>query len=184
MSDDRDGEQGKRSWRDIDRRRDRGRAESHAGEGSGRRPRSAQQTQAYRAYKTQLNKLFSGDGSLPDALRGKLADAGGVGQKAAERKERLQTLRTAATPGALRDALAEFRQHHGFPDDPEVLGKLLDASDEAVVLEAIDTIGRLQQAGTLKRTAALKVRLKTVLITMDDGAIQAAAKAVLSKLDK
>ena len=42
-------------------------------------------SQAYRSYKTQLNKLFDGGAELPDALKEKLQDSGMVEQAKAKK---------------------------------------------------------------------------------------------------
>jgi hypothetical protein len=66
--------------------------------------------------------------------------------------------------------------------DEEALGKALDSADVSVVLEALRTLTALAKDKGLKRAASLRVRLKTVLISVDDDAVEDAAKALLELL--
>jgi hypothetical protein len=118
---------------------------------------------------------------MPDALKARLSEAGDMpGVK--ERKEGLDAIKQAGTPAAVKAAFEAFRAAHGFPEDEEVLGKLLDLSDEAIVLEAIETIDRLRGEGKLKRGSSFRARLDTVQMTLDDPKVQAAARALLRQL--
>lgn len=169
----------KKSWRERDN------ARNHSAHRRDDKPseqaQRQQSSQAYRAYKTQLNRLFDG-GVVPDALKSKLDDAE-VGVGANARKEAMASVKAAATPRALVKAVAEFRTTYGFPDDEEVLARLLELDDEAaLVLEAVQTLARLHAEAKLKRAAALKMRLKTALLTIDDPDVQQAILGFQAKL--
>lgn len=127
-----DDERPKKSWREIDRARESGQRREGTRERDERNDRSA----SYRAYKSQLDRLFDGGAS---------------------------------------------RANDGGPSEDE-LGKLLDASDDKVVLDALDTIERMRGEGRLKRAAALKARLQTVLATNDHPEVQKKTRALLSQL--
>lgn len=174
-----DGDRPRKSWREIDNARGQSthrRDDRLSAQGQGQ-----QSSQAYRSYKTQLNRLFDG-GIVPEALQSKLEDAG-VGSAAKERKAALEALKAAATPRSLLQTLAAFRAAHGFPEDEEVLGRLIELEDEtAIVLEAVQTLTRLHEEGRLKRAAALKMRLKTTQMTVDDPDVQEGVKSLLSRL--
>lgn len=176
--DNNDDDRPKKSWREIDQSREKG-AGSRSGT-QGPSPRH-ERSQAYRSYKTQLNKLFDGGGVLPEALQTKLGDSG-VASDAKARKEALAALAAAATPKALRAALQAFEAAHGFPEDEEVLAKIIDLGGEAMVLKAIETLAALQREGRLKRAASLKARLKTAHMTHDDPDLRSAAAELLGKL--
>jgi hypothetical protein len=167
----------KKSWREIDKQRDGSvhRKEDRPAPDPSRRPRSAE----YRSYKSQLNRLFDG-GALPEALQEKLDDS--MMDEVKKRKAGLDAVKTAASPKQVRAALTAFRQSFGFPEDEEVLARLLDLQDEDVVLETILTLDRLREEGRLKRAGSLKGRLKTVQMTMDEPDIQNAARALVKKL--
>lgn len=177
MPRDSDGDKPKKSWREIDQSREKG------GSGAPRSDPGAerrQSSQAYRSYKTQLNKLFDG-GALPEALNQTLGDTS-VASGAKEKKAAIQAILTAVGPKDTKAAVQRYQTAHGFPEDEGVLAKLLDLSDEAVVLQAIEKLTAMQAEGLLKRGASLKARLKTAEMTIDDPEVQRAARALWPKL--
>ncbi len=125
MQDDRP----KKSWREIDAAREKSAPRREPGA-----PDKSDRSAAYRAYKSQLGKLFDSKANAPKDTK----------------------------------------------NQEEELAKLLEGSDETVVLQALQALLALQ--GPLKRAASLKARLKTVQMTLDDPEIQAAVKALLVKL--
>jgi hypothetical protein len=178
----------KKSWREIDQAREKGTGREPRGDRSGER---LQGSQAYRSYKTQLNKLFDG-GALPEALKGgaggfppgmkeRLGDAAVV-PDVKKRKDAAASIVAATKPKDFKAAMQAYIDAHGFPEEEEVLAKVLDSTDEGWVLQAIETATRLHGEGALKRGASLKVRLKTVQLSIDDPDIVQAAKALLAKL--
>lgn len=172
-----DDDRPKKSWRELDQMRDKSSHRKESG-GGGRRSRTEQSAE-YRAYKTQLNRLFEG-GAVPDALKTKLGDA--TPKEVKEKKNALRAIIDAQHPRDVLALLKEFRRSFGFPEEEEALMKLLDVSDEDVVLEALQTIARLLQEGRLKRGASLKARIKTAQMTIDDPRVQEAAKSLLGSL--
>ncbi len=168
----------KRSWREIDAMRDKSHQRAGAGPSRGTRP--IERTQAYRAYKTELGKLFDG-GGLPEALKSKLESAGvGLVDNAKRKKELTKALLDAHGSAAVRACLAQYREAYGEPDREDVLAKLLETDDEAMVLTALTAAAKLQSAGSLKRSASLKARIKTAEMTMDAAKITALAKEILA----
>lgn len=176
MSDD---DRPKKSWRELDRKRDQS---SHRRESTSDVRGSAlrENSREYRAYKSQLDKMFSG-GGLPKALEEKLADSG-AGSSAKKKKELLDALKAAVKPREVRAALKAYRDEHGFPEDEEALAKLVDLDDEKVVLEAMQTLERLHEEGRLKRGRSFKARLKTVRMTIDEPRVLRLADELLKKL--
>ena len=176
MSRDGDDDRPRKSWRDLDRQRDRSthrREERPAGAGG----KPLDRSQAYRAYKSQLDKLFDG-GALPDALRDKLAEAG-VGADAKRKKEALERLLSAAD---LKAELETYAAAFGFPEDEAALARLLDLGDERIALDALRTIARLRDEGRVKRGASFKARIRTAQMTIDSPALHALARELLDKL--
>ena len=174
------GEREKRSWREIDQMRDGSQHRKEPrreGGGQSVRPDS----QAYRSYKSQLNKLFDGGGALPDALKQQLEEKG-VAQDASRKKTMTDAVINGATPKAVVEALEAYRAEYGFPQNEEALAKLLDLTNEAILLEAIKTIAALKADGKLKRGNALKARLKTVEMTVDAPDVQKAARELARSL--
>jgi hypothetical protein len=178
MPRDDQGDRPKKSWREIDAGREKGTSRSSSGDRGAERQQSSQ---AYRSYKTQLNKLFDG-GALPEALSGKLADTP-VASEAKQRKEAVAGILKALKPKDVVKAVKDYdAAFGGMPDDEEALGKILDLTDEGLVLRALDKIAELRAAGPLQRTASLKARLKSVQISLDEPDIISAAKALLAQL--
>jgi hypothetical protein len=207
MSKDRDdrGDRPQKTWRERDAMRSGTRPDS--GRTGGLNPTS----QAYRSYKSQLNKLFDG-GALPSALQlgapgsapnpagasGPTADPAGTpgasgpsattpaqGPDMTGRLVRAQaqtTLEEAKTPKALRKALVTYTAAHGFPTDEGTLHRLLDLDDESVLLSAIESLQELHAKKALKRPTAARARLQTVVLSCDAPDVQAAAKALLQLL--
>lgn len=175
-----DDDKPKRSWREIDQAREKSSHRREGGGGGGGGGRRVENTQAYRAYKTQLNKLFDG-GGLPAALKEKLEDKG-LGNESKQKKELTYAIVAAITPSAIKAALEAHRAARGFPDDEEALGKLLELDDVPVLLETLATLDRLQREGGLKRASSLKARIKTAQMTADSAKVNEAARALLARL--
>ena len=70
----------------------------------------------------------------------------------------------------------------GFPSDGDLLGRLLDTDDDELVLETMEHIESLHAEGELKRASALKARIKSALIALDDPEVHAKGKALLDVL--
>lgn len=177
MSRDHGNDKPKKSWREIDQSKDKNRTRSETPGGGGSR---AQRSAAYSSYKTQLNKLFDG-GGLPALVAERLGDQH-VAAPAQTRKAAASAICAAKTPKAVRAALEAYDAAHGFPEDEEVLAKLLDMSDEILVLQALQVVEKLADAGSLKRGASLKARIKTAQLTLDDPDIRETARRLLTKL--
>jgi hypothetical protein len=184
-------ESSKKSWREIDQGKDRSshRQDSQRGAGGAQADRLQQQnSHEYRAYKSQLNKLFSGTGlstsspnALPDSIKAKLTDSES-GQLALARKQAAKAIIDAANAAEISRALDAYRTEHGFPEEAEVLAKLLDVSAEEIVLQALQTLTTLQADNRLKPSASLKMRLKSVQVSHDDPDIIKIAKELAAKL--
>jgi hypothetical protein len=179
-NDDDDRERPKKSWREIDQMRDHSthRKEPRPGEGPARR---GEHSQAYRAYKSQLTKLFDGGGALPDALQKQLEEKG-VAEDASRKKTMTDAIIQATTPVSVVAALAAYKAEYGFPEHEEALSKLLDLTDEAILLDTIRTVSTLKVAGRLRRSNALKARLKTVQMTVDAPEVQRALGDLIRQL--
>lgn len=173
-----DNRRGKKSFSERDKElRERKYKGDHDTPGASRQQRSHE----YRSYKNQLNKIFDG-GGLPAALKEKL-EGTEVGQKSKAKKEQLKAIKEAAAPRAILAAYRSYRESHDFPEDEEVLAKLLELEDEpSIVVEALEQIDALHAEGRLKRASSLKMRIKSAQMTIDDDDVWAAAGALLKKL--
>ena len=154
-----------KSWREIDKMRDRG--------GSSRRDsrerETFQQSTGYTKYKTNLERLFSGGGaSLPEHLREKTDPTGEISAKDEERKK----LYAIEDPKAFYAAASEFLKANELPDDPRLLDRLLMHPDEEILEKALTRLEELHRAGTLKVPPALNQRLASVEIDSGDPRIR------------
>lgn len=176
---DHDEDRPKKSWREIDQKRDGSSHRREPGQSPARQDR-LERSAAYRDYKTQLNRVFDG-GPLPEALKEKLQEAG-VGAQAKERKAAAQTIVEAARPADVLKALQAYREKYGFPEDEPALSRLLDLDDPAVALETVRCIEKLVVEGQLKRTSSLKARIRTAMMTLDDPELNEVGKRVIDLL--
>ena len=169
----------KKSWREKDRAKDRSSHRSEQGTKSSSQPRP--ESQAYRSYKSQLDKVFSG-GGLPDSLKEKM-DAAGIGAGKKKQAAAAKEIADAKSPRAKVKALTAYKSEYGFPTDEEVLAGLLDLDDEPeIVREALETLESLHEEGQLKKAKSLSARIKTVKMMVDDDDVFAAADRLLKKL--
>lgn len=173
-----DDDRPKRSWREIDAGRNKS---AHHSGGARDKPDRMANSQAYRNYKTQLNKLFDGATELPDALKEKLQDSTMVAA-AQEKKAASSALESALSPRKLRKAFKAYRAAYGFPDDPVLLNKLLESDDEDLLLETMEVIDRLFTAGELKVGSAMKARIKSAMILVDAPELQSFGNTLLNKV--
>ncbi len=155
---DEDRPRPKKSWREIDKMRDRSGGSSRRDQ---RDRESFERSTGYTKYKTNLERLFSGGAPLPEHLRGKV-DGGDAGDE--ERKK----LFAIEDSKAFHAAASEYLNKNDVPDDPRLLDRLLGHPDEEVVEKSLARLEALHQAGTLKAPPALRDRLASVEIETGD----------------
>jgi len=152
MSDDRP----KKSWRELDQMRDKG--------GSGRRRdpserdrERASKSQAYSAYKSHLDKLFTpGGAQLPEHMREKL---GPQSDEAKARAQMLTALKDKPSADTLRP-LVEAGEP--LPDDPRLLMSLLDVRDEPLLRAVLQQLLDIVEGGKKPNRMLLIQRLEAV----------------------
>ena len=171
----------KRSWREIDRMRDK----SSGGRSSGGRPAQQQErlerSQAYRQYKANLDKFFSGTGSAPEGLKGLLDP---TGEKSARTKA-IEEIQKASAEDRRRwsELVKEFVAQHELPEDPFLLTEFLGHPREAVAAKALEKLASLVADNRIKKVpASLDQQLRSLELTADDDAIKAAARSLREKL--
>jgi hypothetical protein len=161
VQDDREPRE-KRSWRDVDRGRDRS---AHTQQGRGaetsREPRDRwQSAQAQEALKGQLDELFrdkTGDG-LRDAVM------------------------MAADKGSLESAVDAYIAAKGeLPADPELLDRALDVKKDATLRAVVDACGRaLPNADAVQRKVLL-LKLKARARTTFDSRVSKGVTALVTQ---
>ena len=170
MPDNDHDERPKRSFKEIDQRRA---GTSRAAESGAGFRGEARPSHAYNAYKNQLGKLFDRGGMVPGAP----VAEGRAARLAAER-----SLLAHTHPKALQEAALAFVDANGLPEDIEVLMALLAVGHEPLLLEVVEALGAVVEAGTCKRTQALKARLKALVVDCDAPKIIRRAKTILAAL--
>ena len=163
MPEDNDKPKRTKSWREIDKMRDRG-----GGSRRDTRERETfQQSTGYTKYKTNLDRLFSGGGAaLPEHLREKADPA------SEERDEERKKLYAIEDPKAFYAAASEFLKGHDLPDDSRLLDRLLGHPDEDILEKALGRLEAMHKAGSLKVPPALTQRLASVEIESGDPKIR------------
>jgi hypothetical protein len=148
----------KKSWREIDKMRDRG----GPGRRDSRERESFERSTGYTKYKTNLERLFSGGAPLPEHLR----PPGGEGEE--ERDEERKKLFAIEETKAFHAAATEYLKKNEMPADPRLLDRLLGHPDEETVEKALARLEELHKAGTLKAPPALRDRLASVELETGD----------------
>ena len=153
MSDDRP----KKSWRELDAARDKSGGGGRRRDPTERNRERASKTQAYSAYKTQLDKLFTtGGAQLPEHMRAKL---GPQSEEAKQKRAALDALTQAPSEDTLR---AVVEGGYPLPDDPRLLMSLLDIRDEALLRVALQALLDIVGTGKKPNRMLLIQRLQSV----------------------
>jgi len=177
---DDDDDRPKRSWREIDKGRDKGHSRQRSQEE--RSQERLSRTPVYEQYKAKVSKMFEG-GDMPDMLREKLDPTGEL----KVRDDLLRKIKKVATEDrkAWAEAVAEFVAKYEIPDDAYLVVDWLDHPKDRVVEKALAKLEQMADAGVLvgsKRPKAIDQRLRAVELIGGDPETQARAKALREKL--
>lgn len=174
------GDKPKKSWRDIDRARGRS---AHT---SSDRPDHARErlerSQAYREYKSNLDKFFTGGvGAAPEGLRGILDPSG---EKSA-RAQAIEEIQKASAEDRRRwaDLVKAFVDEHELPPDPYLLTEFLGHPKESVATKALARLEELAEDDALTKVpASLDQQLRSLELTCDDDDLRESARAFRERL--
>jgi len=178
MSDDR---KRKRSWRDIDRNKDRSDHRQESGSG---RPRGAKgQAAASRSHRSALDQLFN-SGKVGDLVKKRDLETGVAADDPDEPSRRKLTEKINQAPD--RDskvaAIDAYLERFSLPADFDVLSQILDHPDPDVVGDALDKIEALLEIDKPRRARTLIAQLKTLQDLSEWGKLRRRAAALLDKL--
>ena len=165
-----------KSWREIDKGRDRGGSSSQRK--GDRETERFQQSTKYTQYKTNLDRLFGGGVPLPASLTEKL-DPGGDQAKRDEERKKLYAIEDQK---AFHAAATEYLKTNELPGDSRLLDRLLGHPNEEVVEKALAMLEKLHAAGSLKVPPALLQRLATVELDAGVKSMRDRAAALRNKL--
>ncbi|MFO0723635.1 MAG: hypothetical protein U1E65_07645 [Myxococcota bacterium] len=174
MSDDRR----KKSWRELDSARDKGGAKTRF-DPDERRKEAIEKTQAYSAYKSQLNKLFTpGSGAqLPPELKEKLGPPSAEVQKKQALTEALQTGADAASLKAYLDAGLPL------PEDSRLLIRLLDLSDADLLVPVLKSLMAIVSGGQKPSRMLLLQKLDAIALRLGRGEAADLARDLRAELE-
>ena len=177
----RDYDKPKRSWREVDQRKDQS---AHRREDRpGMNPmKQARANNASKLYKSQLDSFFDGDGKVPKGLKDKFA-ALENSEEGAARKEAAQKIINAKSSAAKTKEVKAYLEKWALPPDYGLLAEVLACNDEELQEQALDEIGSLFDDNRVpKRTSILEQRLKSLLSLADDEDIEEKAQKLLKRL--
>jgi hypothetical protein len=177
---DGDDDRPKRSWREIDKMRDKSFSRTRSKEE--RDQERMQRSPVYEQYKAKVSKIFSG-GDLPDLLREKLDPSGAL--KA--RDDLLKRIRKLAAEDrkGWSEAVQEFAEKFDMPEDAYLLVEWLDHPRDRVVEKSLARLEELANAGALtgpKCPKSIDQRLRSLEMLSSDPDVQEKAKALRVRL--
>ncbi len=177
MSDD---ERRKKSWREIDRQKDSSRHTERD-----RKPRSSGDKRSSAKYKKDLDKLFKSGGHVPERFQQMMKGLEPEeGTPEAEHRAAVDKLRKADGFRAFATAVSEFRKEGwDWPDDEDLLIRMLDHPDERVVRQTLEHVADLAGRRSFERVTPLKNRLSTIKTMSDDPRTRKAVAAVEDAID-
>ncbi len=164
----RDYDKPKRSWREIDRKKD---SSKHRQEG--RSPISphnkARSASASKVYKSKLDAFFDGEGKAPGHVKEKIDALETTSKGGKERAKALNAIKDAGTSSAADKAVAAYLKEWELPPDFDILSQVLTCSDEDYVKTGLDMLEELfKQRRVPNRTQILEQRLRRVKTLADD----------------
>jgi hypothetical protein len=201
-----DDDRPKKSWREIDSKRDRS---QHRGPsekrddspfGGGKKGEQRQKT-----YRSQLDRLFESGGigklvaeqekqkqeELAQKMGMRPAPAAAPADKPAEpatppadegRIKKLATVRDAIGPDAITKAVSGYLKAYPWPNDLDFLSAALEHRDEDIIREALTRLASALAAGKPRRAATLAGRLRTLEELGADDEIRQKASELRRKL--
>jgi hypothetical protein len=177
MSDDR---KRKRSWREIDRNKDRS-AHRQESPGGTRGPKG--QAAASRSHRSALDRLFY-SGKVGELVKQRDQETGVTAEDpdGPSRRSLIQQIEQATDKDAKFAAIDKYLERFSLPADFDVLSHMLDHPDPDVVGNALDRIEALVETDKPRRARTLIAQLKTLQDLSEWGKLRRRAGALLEKL--
>jgi hypothetical protein len=178
----RDGDRPKRSWREIDKKKD-----SSAHRQADRAPldknRQARADSASKVYKSKLDAFFDGETKAPAMVQDQLEKLKPTSPEEKARAKALQAIKDVGTSSAADKAVGAYLETWKLPPDFDVLSQVLTCSDEDYLSDAMALLDKMLGAKRVpKRTPLLEQRLRRVKTLADDPDLQEEAGELLLKL--
>ena len=147
----------KKSWRDVDRMRGLGRSKGGA-KGPKRRVHTPKSP---RGYMNDLNKLFD-SGDVPDRFKELIEDTDSASGSSAHRQKMLRQARNTESRSEFAEIITNFCAKYDFPDDADLLVRVLDHPDEGIVCKALDRLIEMDGRRPLTKRKIIGMKLKTI----------------------
>ena len=165
----------KKSWRDIDKGRDKQEYRT-----DGRSKRTPKLETATAQYKQKLNAFFD-RGVVPDHLKDKLPE--GENKGPSERQVLLRKIRQAKTNQELVKAVDKLVGKYGLPEDPEIWLRALEHPSDQVLASTLELLEAFLDSGqVLKRKGLFAERLKGLEFVSFDPRVQSKAIRLAGRL--
>lgn len=176
MSDD-DRPRRTKSWRELDAAKDRG-GRREPSSHSERQREKAEKSTAYKAYKSNLEKLFTpGGAELPESLRAKL---GPVDAEGKERQDALRALKESPSAETLQKVLGLGL---ALPDDPRLLMQLMELADESLLLPVLTALLAIVEGGKKPNRMLLLQKIGALELRLGEGDAVELARQLRAALD-
>ena len=170
-----------RSWREIDRKKDRSdhRQEQPTGGGPHGPKGGAARS---RSHRSALDQLFN-SGKIADLIKKKDAETG-VEAKAAgpSRQQLTKALEKATSRDEKVKAIDTYLEAYALPPDYDILTHVLEHSDKDVVADALSKIEDLLEIEKPRRARSLTAQLRNISELSEYGSLRKHAGRVLEKL--
>ncbi len=178
MSDDR---KRKRSWRDIDRNKDKSAHRSESGAGRPRGPKG--QAAASRSHRSALDRLFN-SGKVGELVKKRDEEMGVAASDpdGPSRRSLTEKIEQATDKDAKIAAVDKYLEQFSLPPDFDFLAHVLDHPDPDIVGDALDRIEGLLETDKPRRARTLVAQLKTLQDLSEWGKLRRRAGALLEKL--
>jgi hypothetical protein len=152
----------KKSWRDIDRVRDKS---AHVSDDSEtQRPQSPKKEWAQKMYLKEIENLFRGKKATP------------------EHDAALNEIHKRAGTKKFNTAVRKYVKEYGLPDDWSTLFLLLDYKDVKIVREAAEKLTTIIDDEPLNKKEGFKSKLSIMAMTADDDEVREIAQEYLEGL--
>ncbi|WP_373046538.1 hypothetical protein [Vulgatibacter sp.] len=177
---DGDGDRPRKSWSEIDKAR--GKSRHTSSDRTDRQQERLEKSQAYRQYKSNLDKFFEGGATAaPDGLKALLDPSG---EKSARAKA-IEAIQKASAEDRKKwsELVKAFVEEHELPPDPYLLTEFLGHPKERVAEKAMGKLEAMHEAGELKKVPpSLDQQLRSLELTADDDDLRERAKAFRERL--
>lgn len=175
-----DGDRPKKSWSEIDKAR--GRSRHTSGDKPDHAREKLERSQAYREYKSNLDKFFTGGATAaPDGLKALLDP---TGEKSARAKA-IEEIQKASAEDRRKwaELVKAFVEEHELPPDPYLLTEFLGHPREKVAAKALARLEALIEEGQFKKLPpSLDQQLRSLELTSDDDELKESARSLREKI--